>query len=139
VIVGGETGGRWLGGFDRSLRAVALSPFVSQTLGMLTSSENSDDLKVVRDLVESGKVTPAIDRTYSLSETPAAIRYVHEGQARGKVVIIVRRARRTEITRSRRGRGAPLRAFRPLALHAACFTVEVLTILSRRRRSSKAR
>ena len=87
VIVGGETGGRWLGGFDRSLRAVVLSAFVSQTLAMLASSENSEDLRAVRDLIESGKVTPVIDRAYSLSEAPAAIRYVSEGRAKGKVVI----------------------------------------------------
>jgi NADPH:quinone reductase-like Zn-dependent oxidoreductase len=87
VIVGGETGGRWLGGFDRSLRAVLLSPLVSQKLGMLASSENSGDLRVLTDLIESGQVTPAIDRSYPLSETPAAIRYVREGQARGKVII----------------------------------------------------
>ena len=62
VIVGGETGGRWLGGFDRCLRAVLLSPFVSQTLGMLTSTENSEDLMRLGELIESGKVTPAIDR-----------------------------------------------------------------------------
>jgi NADPH:quinone reductase-like Zn-dependent oxidoreductase len=87
VIVGGETGGRWLGGFDRSLRAVLLSPLVSQKLGMLASTENSEDLKALRDLIESGKITPAIDRTYALSEVSAAIEYVHEGLARGKVVI----------------------------------------------------
>jgi NADPH:quinone reductase-like Zn-dependent oxidoreductase len=87
VIVGGETGGRWLGGFDRSLRAVLLSPLVSQKLGMLASSENSGDLRVLTDLIESGQLTPAIDRTYPLSDSPAAIRYVRAGQARGKVVI----------------------------------------------------
>jgi NADPH:quinone reductase-like Zn-dependent oxidoreductase len=89
LIVGGETGGRWLGGFDRSLRAALLSPVVSQKLGMLASKENGEDLRVLRDLIESGQVTPAIDRTYPLSETAAAIRYVHEGRARGKVVISV--------------------------------------------------
>jgi len=87
VIVGGETDGRWLGGFDRSLRAVALSPFVSQKLAMLASSENSKDLSDVRELIESGKVTPAIDRSYALSDVPAAIRYLHEGHVQGKVVI----------------------------------------------------
>jgi NADPH:quinone reductase-like Zn-dependent oxidoreductase len=87
VIVGGETDGRWLGGFDRSLRAVALSPFVSQTLTMLVSSENAADLDVVRGLVEAGQVVPAIDRTYPLGDVPAAIRYVREGRAQGKVVI----------------------------------------------------
>ena len=54
---------------------------------MLASSENSEDLRAVRDLIESGKVTPAIDRAYSLSEAPAAIRYVSDGRAKGKVVI----------------------------------------------------
>ena len=87
VIVGGETGGRWLGGYDRSLRAVLLSPFVSQRLTMLASTENSEDLKALGELIDSGQVTPAIDRTYSLSETSEAIGYVREGRARGKVVI----------------------------------------------------
>jgi NADPH:quinone reductase-like Zn-dependent oxidoreductase len=89
VIVGGETDGRWLGGFDRQLRAALLSPLVSQKLGMLTGSENSEDLMVLRDLIESGQIAPAIDRTYPLSEAPAAIRYMIEGHARGKVVITV--------------------------------------------------
>lgn len=89
VIVGGETGGRWLGGFDRSLRAVLLSPFVSHKLTMLASTENSADLTALGGLIESGRVTPAIDRTYSLSDTAAAIAYVREGHARGKVVIVL--------------------------------------------------
>jgi NADPH:quinone reductase-like Zn-dependent oxidoreductase len=87
VIVGGETGGRWLGGFERSLGAVLLSPLVSQKLSMLASTENAADLQVLRDLIESGQITPVIDRTYPLSETAAAIAYVHDGRARGKVVI----------------------------------------------------
>ena len=89
VIVGGETGGRWIGGFDRSLRAVLLSPFVGQSLGMLASKENAEDLRAVAALIESGQVTPAVDRSYPLAETPAAIRHVSEGRARGKVVITV--------------------------------------------------
>jgi NADPH:quinone reductase-like Zn-dependent oxidoreductase len=89
VIIGGETGGRWLGGFDRSLRAVLLSPLVRQTLGMLASTENAADLSILRDLIESGQVTPAIDRTYALAETATAIQYVKDGHARGKVVITV--------------------------------------------------
>ncbi len=87
VIVGGETDGRWLGGFDRQIRALLLSPLVSQKLGTLMTSENAKDLMSLRELLESGKISPAIDRTYPLSETPAAIRYVQEGRARGKVVI----------------------------------------------------
>ena len=87
VVVGGETGGRWLGGFDRSLRAGLLSPFVSQHLGMLTSTENTSDLVTLTELIESGQVTPVIDRTYPLSEVPAGIGYMRSGQARGKVAI----------------------------------------------------
>lgn len=87
VLVGSETGGRWLGGFDRSIRAVLLSPFVSQTLCALTNSENAADLAVLAELVESGKIAPIIDRTYPLHEAVAAIRHMLDGQARGKVVI----------------------------------------------------
>jgi NADPH:quinone reductase-like Zn-dependent oxidoreductase len=87
LIVGGETDGRWLGGFDRQLRALLLSPLLSQKVGMLGASENSEDLMVLRDLIESGQIAPAIDRTYPLSETPPAIRYMTEGRARGKIVI----------------------------------------------------
>lgn len=87
VIVGGETDGRWLGGADRQLRASLLSPLVSQKLGAFIASENSTDLIVLRDLIESGKIAPVIDRTYPLSETAAAIRHLIDGHARGKVVI----------------------------------------------------
>ncbi|MGA2472640.1 MAG: NAD(P)-dependent alcohol dehydrogenase [Acidimicrobiales bacterium] len=87
VIVGGETDGRWLGGFDRQMRAMLLSPLVSQKLGILGASENSADLSVLRELLEAGKVMPVIDRTYPLSETAAAIRYLMEGQVQGKVII----------------------------------------------------
>ena len=89
IVVGGETSGRWLGGFERSLGAVLLSTFVSQKLSMLASTENADDLLVLRDLIESGQVTPAIDRTYPLSATAAAIGYMQDGHARGKVVIAI--------------------------------------------------
>jgi NADPH:quinone reductase-like Zn-dependent oxidoreductase len=87
VIVGGEGGGRWLGGTDRQLRAMMLSPLVGQKLGTFVNKENHEDLLVLGELIESGKVTPIIDRTYSLAEVPEAIRYLEEGHARGKVVI----------------------------------------------------
>ena len=89
VITGGETDGRWLGGTDRQLRALMLSPFVGQKLGTFISSENANDLIVLKDLIEAGKVTPVTDRTYSLSEAPDAIRYIEEGRARGKVAITI--------------------------------------------------
>ena len=89
VMVGGEGGGRWLGGLDRQLRALLLSPFVSQKLKLKVPSENHEDMLVLAELIEAGKVRPVIDRSYPLSEVPKAIRYVEEGHARGKVVITV--------------------------------------------------
>ena len=89
MIVGGETDGRWLGGTDRQLRALMLSRFVGQKLGTFVSSENHEDMIVLKDLIESGKIAPVIDRTYPLSETPEAIRYLEQGHARGKVLITV--------------------------------------------------
>lgn len=89
VIIGGETGSRWLGGTDRQLRAMAWSPFLRQQLGTFICSENSADLGVLTDLIESGQVTPVIDRTYPLTDVPAAMRYLQDGKARGKVVITI--------------------------------------------------
>nr|WP_079102250.1 NAD(P)-dependent alcohol dehydrogenase [Streptomyces sp. TP-A0356] len=89
VIVGGETDGRWLGGVDRQLRAHLLSPFIGQKLGTFISSENAEDLAAVRELIESGKVAPVIDRTYPLSEVAAAIRYMLDGRTSGKLVITI--------------------------------------------------
>jgi NADPH:quinone reductase-like Zn-dependent oxidoreductase len=88
VIVGGEGGGRWLG-MGRQLRAAALSPFVGQRLVMFVASENADDLAALAGLVESGAVTPAVDRTFPLDEAPAAVGHLRTGRARGKVVVTV--------------------------------------------------
>jgi NADPH:quinone reductase-like Zn-dependent oxidoreductase len=89
VIIGGETSGRWLGGTDRQLRAIVLSRFVAQTLGTFVAKENHEDMLVLAELIEAGKVTPVIDRAYPLSDAPDAIRYLEQGHARGKVVITV--------------------------------------------------
>ena len=89
VIVGGEGGGRWLGGTDRQIRALVLSRFVGQKLGTFVNNENHEDMLILAELIEAGKITPVIDRTYPLSEVPEAIRYLEEGHARGKVVITV--------------------------------------------------
>jgi NADPH:quinone reductase-like Zn-dependent oxidoreductase len=89
VIVGAETDGKWFGGFDRSIRAMVLSRFVSQKLIAFVNSENADDMIVVKELIEAGKVTPVIDRTYPLNDAPKAIHYLEEGHARGKVAITV--------------------------------------------------
>jgi NADPH:quinone reductase-like Zn-dependent oxidoreductase len=89
VIAGGETGGRWLGGTDRQLRALLLSRFVDQKLRTFICSENHEDMLVLKELIEAGKVTPVIDRTYPLTEAPQAIRYLEQGHARGKLVITI--------------------------------------------------
>ena len=90
VIVGGEGGGRWTGGFlERMARASALSLFAGRKLMGLSARVNQKDLLVLKNLIEAGKVTPVIDRTYPLSEASEAIRYMHEGRARGKVVVVV--------------------------------------------------
>jgi NADPH:quinone reductase-like Zn-dependent oxidoreductase len=84
---GGPEDGRWIGPMARPVKALMLSPFVSQNFVMILAELNKDDLTILRDLMEAGKVTPFIDRRYTLSEVPAAIRYLEEGHARGKVVI----------------------------------------------------
>jgi NADPH:quinone reductase-like Zn-dependent oxidoreductase len=89
VVAGGETDGRWLGGSDRQVRAMLLSPFIGQKLGTFVNRENHEDMIVLKDLIEAGKVTPVVDRTYPLEEVPDAIRHMREGQARGKLVITV--------------------------------------------------
>jgi NADPH:quinone reductase-like Zn-dependent oxidoreductase len=89
VIVGGETDGRLLGGSGRQIRAKLLSPFVSQQLGTFIASENAGDLSALTDLIEAGKVTSAIDRTYPLAATAAAIRHLLDGRTRGKLVVSV--------------------------------------------------
>ena len=66
-----------------------LSPFVGQKLRMWIATVRKEDLQLMKELIEAGKVTPVIDRTYPLAEVPDAIRYLHEAHARGKVVITV--------------------------------------------------
>jgi NADPH:quinone reductase-like Zn-dependent oxidoreductase len=89
IIVGGETGGRLLGGSSRQIRAKMLSAFIGQKLGTFVASERAADLIALRELVEAGTLTPAVDRTYPLAEAPAAIRHLLDGRARGKLVISV--------------------------------------------------
>jgi NADPH:quinone reductase-like Zn-dependent oxidoreductase len=86
IMIGGPAG-RWIDPLPRAINALMLSRFVSQDMGMLMAKVNKDDLTILRDLIQAGKVTPVIDRRYTLVEAPAAIRYLEEGHARGKVVI----------------------------------------------------
>jgi NADPH:quinone reductase-like Zn-dependent oxidoreductase len=89
VIVGGEDGGRWTGGFGRQLRAVALSPFVRQRLTMKIPKEHYADLERLAQLIEADKLTPIVDKTSPLRQAPDAMRYLEAGHARGKLVIAV--------------------------------------------------
>jgi len=89
VLIGGggasEQG--FIGLLARPLKAMVLSPFISQQMGMMMADPSQKDLTVLADLMQSGKVKAIIDRTYKLAEVPEAIRYLEEGHARGKVVI----------------------------------------------------
>ncbi|HEU5224759.1 MAG TPA: NAD(P)-dependent alcohol dehydrogenase [Actinomycetota bacterium] len=90
VVVGGDGGGRWTGGFFRGmLRGPLVSPFVGQKLMGLNSKVTREDLQGVAELAEAGKLTPVIGHTYALSETPEAIRELEAGHAAGKLVIAV--------------------------------------------------
>jgi len=86
VIVGG-TGGKWLMGVGRSIRASIMSSFVTHKLRMFLAKNNKKDLGVLKDLIESGQVTTVIDKTFPMSETPEAVLHVGEGHTQGKTVI----------------------------------------------------
>src|SRR3989475_7519915 len=86
---GGPNDSRWVGPFGRVIKTMVLSPFTSQKMGMMMADANGKDLTILADMMQSGKLKPVIDRTYKLSEVPAAIAYLEEGHARGKVVITV--------------------------------------------------
>ncbi len=87
---GGQFYKRWIASVGVILiKAPLLSLFVPQRIRSVTLSRSHDDLLALKELVESGKVTPVIDRTYPLSQTPQAFRYFGTGHARGKVVIAV--------------------------------------------------
>ncbi|MFD6226269.1 NAD(P)-dependent alcohol dehydrogenase [Streptomyces sp. NPDC060232] len=91
VLSGGgvSEGGSLLGPMALLMKGQALSRFVSQRLLVLTATPDRKNLAALRELVETGKVTPVIDRTYALHEVPEAIRYLEVEHARAKVVITV--------------------------------------------------
>jgi NADPH:quinone reductase-like Zn-dependent oxidoreductase len=89
VLSSGDSNGRFIGPVDRVVKALLLSPFVSQSLVLLSFKRSSEDLRLLGELIEAGEVTPVIDKTYPLRETPEAIRYLETGRARGKIVIAV--------------------------------------------------
>ncbi len=90
---GGGFDHRWVASGGRLIRAKVLFAFVSQSVRTFIASSKQQNLVALRELIEAGKVTPVIDRTYSLSETADAVRYLGQGHARGKVVVsLIKRA-----------------------------------------------
>jgi NADPH:quinone reductase-like Zn-dependent oxidoreductase len=88
MIGGGGPGDQGLiGPLVGPIKLLMLSPFVTQEMGTFLAELNQKDLTFLADLMESGKVTPVIDKRYKLSELPQAIEYLEQGHARGKVVI----------------------------------------------------
>jgi NADPH:quinone reductase-like Zn-dependent oxidoreductase len=84
---GGPNDGLWIGPLARAATTFVMSRFVSQDMALFVAELKAEDLSILADLMRAGKVTPVIDRRYSLSEVPAAIRYLEQGHARGKVII----------------------------------------------------
>ena len=89
VMVGERSGRGMIGILARLIAALVLSWFVTQKMVTFLARPIKEDLTVMRELMAAGKVTPVIDRCYSLSEVREAIRYLGEGHARGKVVIVL--------------------------------------------------
>jgi NADPH:quinone reductase-like Zn-dependent oxidoreductase len=89
LVVAGGGSGKWFRPMALLLKAVVVGPFVRQQLRYFMAVVTTEDLETLSTLVTSGDVVPLIDRTYSLSETPAALGYLEQGHARGKVIITV--------------------------------------------------
>lgn len=89
VIVGGENGGRWLGGVQRQLGAVLLSPFVRQRLTTFISPEDGGSIQRLVDMLADGSVVPAIDRVVGLDGVAQAMHDLEQGRVRGKVAVRV--------------------------------------------------
>ena len=86
----GDSGGRVFGSLPRFLKLLVISPFTAHLSGEMTfpAPNKKDSMAILQELLEAGKLTPVIDRTFPLSEAPEAIRYLQSGYARGKIVII---------------------------------------------------
>jgi NADPH:quinone reductase-like Zn-dependent oxidoreductase len=88
VMVGGGSG-KWVDPLPRAFRTIIMGKFVSQDMRFFIASINQKDLTFLRELVEAGQLTPAIDRRYRLDEVREAIAYMETGRARAKVVLTV--------------------------------------------------
>ena len=89
VFVGGETGGNFSGGMSRPMRAAAMSMFLRQRLVMFVGTTRAEGLESLTELIEAGKVTPSLERSYPLAEAPEAMRRLVAGEVRGKVAITI--------------------------------------------------
>lgn len=87
LVLNSGTGAQGFAMFVRLVKPIALSPFVGHSLKRYLSTPNREDLDVLKELVEAGKLKPVIDRSYPLGETAHALEYIEQGHARGKVVI----------------------------------------------------
>ena len=88
VMVGGPSGD-WIAPLINPLKALAISPFVDQEFALFLGRLNKEDLIILSDLMQAGKMTPVIDKRYPLNEVAAAIEYSEKGHARGKIVVAV--------------------------------------------------
>lgn len=89
IGAGGPTDGGLIGPMGRVIKASVMSPFIGQKMGMMMAKVSQSDLKTLADLMQAGKVSTVIDRTYPLSEVREAVRYLETGRARGKVIVTV--------------------------------------------------
>jgi NADPH:quinone reductase-like Zn-dependent oxidoreductase len=89
VIVGGPSDNSWIGPLSGLIRAAVISPFVSQKMIFMLAQANKDDLRILGDMMQAGKLIPVIDKRYKLAETADAIDYLEQGHARGKVIVTV--------------------------------------------------
>ncbi|MCB1097769.1 MAG: zinc-binding dehydrogenase [Verrucomicrobiae bacterium] len=87
LILNSGTGAHGIGMLLRLVKPLVLSPFVSHSLRRYLSMPNHADLAVIKQLIETGKLRPVIDKVYSLEETPEALRHIEGGHAKGKVVV----------------------------------------------------
>jgi NADPH:quinone reductase-like Zn-dependent oxidoreductase len=89
VIVGGPSDNSWIGPLAGLVKAAAASPFVSQKMIFMLAKANKEDLDILGNMMQTGKLTPVIDKRYKLAEAAEAIGYLELGHARGKVIVAV--------------------------------------------------
>ena len=89
LIQSSGDGTRWLGPVGNIIKAAALNPLAGQTLKSFTAKVTASALTEISGLIESGHITPVIDRTYPLTEAAAAVELVEEGSPAGKVIVVV--------------------------------------------------